>query len=155
MTLTADNAVQLLMSDIYAIPDEREQDRVFARVARLVFDARVAGPTAPSDFVTALGAAAREGQLLVAPFDDAEADLLIGTRVGGDLSADDGRTPHVDLALNSATASKMTYYLCATPTKRRPPAAPTACRSSPARSRCARTSLPRRPAPCPRRSPGR
>ncbi len=47
----------------------------------------------------------------MASFDEAEDQALVGTRVRGALSGDDGATPHVDIGLNDGTGSKMSYYL--------------------------------------------
>ena len=65
----------------------------------------------PLAFVKGVGRAADEGRLLVAPFDGGEREALAGTRVLGELPGEDGATPHVDIGLNDATASKMSYYL--------------------------------------------
>lgn len=109
--LTSDNAVQLLLSDVYKNVDNEKRDAIFASAARSIFEAVTAGPANPTAFVEALGTATGEGRLLVAPFDPSEAAMLADTRIGGALTDDDGAVPHVDLALNDLTAAKMSYYL--------------------------------------------
>ena len=47
----------------------------------------------------------------MARFDPTAQANLAGTRAEGALSGDDGATPHVDIGVNDATGSKMSYYL--------------------------------------------
>lgn len=110
-TLTADNAVDELLSRPYLELDPAEQNDLFAAVARALFNAMTGDLADPLEFVKGMSRAADEGRLLVAPFDEAERGELAGTRVLGELSGDDGDTPHVDIGLNDATASKLSYYL--------------------------------------------
>lgn len=110
-TLTADNAVDELLSRPYLELDPTQQDELFAAAAREIFDAMTGDLADPLAFVKGVGRAADEGRLLVAPFDGEERGELAGTRVLGELPGEDGETPHVDIGLNDATASKMSYYL--------------------------------------------
>lgn len=112
VTLTADNLVDELLSSTYlTIADPAEQDLHFQRVARAVFEATTRELASPVDFIEGLARAARERRFLVAPFVDDEAARLDGTAVLGQLSGDDGATPHVDIGVNDGTGSKMSYYL--------------------------------------------
>lgn len=111
LTLTADNVVDQLLSQVYVEPDPAKQDEIFRNAARTIFEATISGPDDPAALVEGISKAAREGRLHVASFISSEATTLSGTTVLGELSADDGDTPHVDIALNDATASKMSYYL--------------------------------------------
>lgn len=110
-TLTADNAVGELLSRPYLELDATQQDAFFAATARALFKAMTGDLADPLEFVKGMSRAADEGRLLVAPFDKAERADLAGTRVLGELSGDDGDIPHVDIGLNDATASKLSYYL--------------------------------------------
>jgi len=110
-SITADNAVDELLSRPYRELDSEEQDRYFAQVARAVFEGMTGDLRDPLEFVKGIARAADEGRLLVAPFVASDADALEGSRVLGELAGDDGDTPHVDIGLNDATASKMSYYL--------------------------------------------
>jgi hypothetical protein len=110
-TLTADNLVEELLSRPYKELQPEAQDALFAGVARAIFGAVSGDLESPLDFVRGLDRAAQEGRFRVAAFDPAVAEALAGTRVEGSLSGDDGRTPHVDVALNDSTGSKMSYYL--------------------------------------------
>lgn len=109
--LTTENAVDELLSRPYLELDTEAQDAFFVAAARAVFDAAVSDLADPIEFASGLARAAREGRLHVAPFDAQEAELLEGSSVEGALTLDDGATPHVDIGVNDATGSKMSYYL--------------------------------------------
>lgn len=111
LTLSADNVVEQLLSTVYKQPDPAKQDEMFRGVARSIFEKVTLSPEDPIALVEGIGRAAREGRFHVASFDKGESELLAGTRVAGELSSDDGATPHIDVALNDGTASKMSYYL--------------------------------------------
>lgn len=107
--LTADNAVSLLLNRIYfRLPDPQEQDAFFATAALRVFSALTAGAADPKVSLTALARAAGERRLLVWSTRPAEQRLLAPTVLSGRL--DQGRQPSVGVFLNSASASKMSYY---------------------------------------------
>ncbi|MAQ14206.1 MAG: hypothetical protein CMN30_05360 [Sandaracinus sp.] len=110
-TLMPDSAVDQLLSDVYQEPDTSKQDEVFRDVARTVFEAATTELQDPIDLLEGIARATREGRFKVAPFVDAEATALDDTRVLGQLPGDDGAIPHITVALNDATASKMSYYL--------------------------------------------
>lgn len=109
--LTADNAVDELLSRPYLELEPQAQDELFVAAARAVFDAATSDLADPIEFGSGLAKAAREGRLHVAPFTAAEAKRLEGSTVEGALAGDDGATPHVDIGVNDATGSKMSYYL--------------------------------------------
>lgn len=110
-TLTSTNAVDELLSRPYLELDVEAQDAFFAEAARAVFDSAISGPSSPVAFIEGFSRAAREGRFLVAPFDGIVASELDASRVLGELSGDDGSVPHVDIGVNDATGSKMSYYL--------------------------------------------
>jgi hypothetical protein len=111
VTLTSDNLVEELLNKPYLELDPAEQDAFFAEAAQAIFEAATGHLESPSSFVEGLSRAAREGRFLVAPFDTDDAERLEGTNVVGALPTDDGETPFVDIGLNDATGSKMSYYL--------------------------------------------
>jgi hypothetical protein len=111
VTLTSDNVVEELLSKPYLTLQPAEQDALFQEVARAIFDAATGDLASPVDFVRGLNRAADEGRFLVAPFVRSDADAIGDSRVIGALSGDDGETPHVDIGVNDATGSKMSYYL--------------------------------------------
>ncbi|WP_139977445.1 DUF4012 domain-containing protein [Nocardioides litoris] len=111
-TLTPDTAVQLLLNQVYRdIDDPARQDEVFAGAASAVFAAATTGTTSPRELVRAVDQAVGERRLMIASFEDEVQGELAGTRVAAELSGDDGATPHVDVTVNDATGSKMSYYL--------------------------------------------
>ncbi|UUZ57643.1 DUF4012 domain-containing protein [Nocardioides sp. B-3] len=110
-TLTADNVVFELLSRPYLELAPESRDLFFARAAGTVLDAITGDVTSPMDFVGGLTRAAREGRFLVAVDDPTVSDALAGTAVEGALTGDDGDVPHVDVDVNDATGSKMSYYL--------------------------------------------
>jgi len=109
--LTEDNIVESLLNKPYLELEPAQQDELFAQAARGLFDAVTEDLASPVDFVSGLDRAAGEGRFRVAAFDPAIEEQLAGTGVEGALTGDDGSTPHVDIGLNDATGSKMSYYL--------------------------------------------
>jgi hypothetical protein len=110
-TLTSDNLVEELLNKPYLTMQPVQQDALFQRAAKAIFESATGDLTSPLDFVEGLNRAAAEGRFLVAPFDEGIKADLSGTRVEGALSTDDGVTPHVDIGVNDSTGSKMSYYL--------------------------------------------
>ncbi len=111
VTLTAADVVEQVLSRPYLELAPAEQDAYFEDVAAAVVGAVAGRPASPVDLVSGAARAAREGRLLVAPFVAEDAERLAGTAVLGELSGDDGATPHVDVGLNDNTGAKMSYYL--------------------------------------------
>ena len=110
-TLTASNVIDELLSRPYLELEPAAQDSFFENAAGAIFDAVTDQLASPIDFVEGMSRAAREGRLLVAPFDFRDQQRLRDSNVLGELAGDDGSTPHVDIGLNDATASKMSFYL--------------------------------------------
>lgn len=110
-SLTSDNVVDELLSRPYRTLDTTKQDALFQQAAKAIFEAATGELPAPLDFARGLNRAADEGRLLVASFHEDESEQLSDSRVAGALTGDDGDVPHVDIGLNDATGSKMSYYL--------------------------------------------
>lgn len=110
-TFTSDNLVSALLNDPYLTLEPAAQDLLFEQTARAVFDAATGDLASPVEFVKALQRSANEGRLLVAPFEKSEQKALADSIVLGRLAGDEGSVPHIDIALNDATGSKMSYYL--------------------------------------------
>nr|WP_246298617.1 DUF4012 domain-containing protein [Nocardioides panaciterrulae] len=110
-TITSENAVDELLSRPYRELEPAQQDVLFAHAAKAIFDATTGHLKSPLGFVRGLSRAASEGRFLVSVDDPEVSSQLAGTRVESALTGDDGRTPHVDIALNDATGTKMSYYL--------------------------------------------
>jgi len=110
--LTADNAIQTLLHDVYLRhSDPADQDAFFAVVASRVFAAITDGAGSPRTLMTALARAGGEHRLLVHSFDAAEQERIAGTQIAGELWRERGDEPRIDIALNDATGAKMQYFL--------------------------------------------
>ncbi|MDJ0376945.1 DUF4012 domain-containing protein [Cryobacterium sp. PH31-L1] len=110
--LTADNAVKLLLSDVYArYKNPQEQDVFFAAAAGAVFDAVKSGNADPTKLIAALARAASENRVLVYNADEAEQAVLEGTTLAGARPVSDDSTNRFGLYLNDGTGSKMDVYL--------------------------------------------
>jgi hypothetical protein len=111
-TLRADNAVRLLLSDVYAkFSNPRAQDAFFATAARSTFEALSGGHLAGSAAVHGLAKAAGEHRVLVWSSRPEEQRVLTGTVLAGELPARDGPSPVIGVFLNDGTGAKMSYYL--------------------------------------------
>ena len=84
---------------------------MFRETARAIFEAVVADVPSPQALLDGLAQGVDEGRILIAPFRDQDRRRLADTPMLGELSGDDGVVPHVDVAINDATAGKMSYYL--------------------------------------------
>jgi hypothetical protein len=110
--LTADNAVPLLLGEVYArYEDPAKQDAFFAAAAGAVFDAVKSGRADPALLIDALAQAGREYRVLInSAHDDEQAVLADTTLAGGrPMSTDAEKT--FGLYLNDATGAKMDLYL--------------------------------------------
>jgi hypothetical protein len=111
--LTADNAVDLLLSRVYLeIADPAQQNEYFATVAARVFDAVSNGQGDARGVMEGLSRAATEGRLLIWARRPDEQNLLDPTRVGGALEQHvESRAPTVGVYFNESTATKLNYFL--------------------------------------------
>jgi hypothetical protein len=110
--LSSENAVQLLLSDVYArYPETEAQDLFFASAAASVFSAVAGGTADPIALITALAQAGEEHRVLVWSSDDAEQAILADTTLAGGLPVSDETAQRFGLYLNDATAAKMGPYL--------------------------------------------
>lgn len=111
--LTGDNAVRLLLNEIYRLmPDPRSQDAFFAAAAAAVFDKVASGAGDATQVLAALDRAGTEGRLFVWSERPEEQSLLEETALGGAVppEGDDDR-PFLGVFLNDATGAKMQYFL--------------------------------------------
>ncbi|MDM4761503.1 DUF4012 domain-containing protein [Galbitalea sp. SE-J8] len=109
--LTADNAVKVLLSDVYAkYPDNAEQDEYFAAAASSVFDKIASGSFDLVGFADAIGRAAAERRILYAPDDATQEAALAGLPVLGELPADNAQQTAVGVYINDLTMAKLSYY---------------------------------------------
>jgi len=110
--LTSENAVQLLLTDVYArYPDPVVQDLFFASAAAAVFDSVSNGALQPSLLLDALARAGSENRIFVWSTHGAEQSELEETTLAGVLPASDAETTRIGVYFNDATGSKMGTYL--------------------------------------------
>ncbi len=111
-TLTSENAVKLLLSDVYAkYPDPKAQDAFFASAASAVFDKVSSGAFDPKAFISALTDGVQENRLRLWSADKSEQDRLDGTAVTGPLPTSSPSERQFGVYLNDATGAKMDFYL--------------------------------------------
>lgn len=110
--LTADNAVPLLLSQIYAADVSLEQqDQYFTAAARATFRTLVGRSVDPAGLMGALIRAARERRVLMWSARAEENRLVAGTVLAGVLPLRDGVNPTIGLFLNDGSGAKLGYYL--------------------------------------------
>ncbi|MCJ1714159.1 DUF4012 domain-containing protein [Curtobacterium sp. VKM Ac-2922] len=111
-TLTSDNAVKLLLSDVYSkYPDPSVQDAFFASAASAVFEKVSSGTFDTKQFIGALTQGADEDRLRLWSADDSEQQLIDGTPVSGALPSVSKATRQFGVYLNDGTGAKMDFYL--------------------------------------------
>lgn len=111
-TLSSDNAVQMLLSDVYQrYPDPSAQDAFFASATGAVFTAFLEGRGSTVSLLTNLATAADQRRVLMWSADPEEQDILEGSSVAGELPVTDGETARFGVYLNDGGGSKMSYYV--------------------------------------------
>ncbi|RLK48010.1 DUF4012 domain-containing protein [Microbacterium telephonicum] len=111
-TLTADNAVSLLLNEVY-LRYERpaDQDAFFAAAAAAVFDKLAGGAANPTALVEALARAGDERRLLLWSAIPEDQAVLADTTLAGPLPPTDATQLGFGVYLNDGTGSKMDYYV--------------------------------------------
>lgn len=109
--LTADNAVRLLLNEVYFRYNPDEQNVFFGAAAAGIFDRIISGEFAPDKFVAALDRAGRDGRLLYSSRDAHETELIAGSRMAGVMPADSQDAATLGVFVNDNTGSKKSYYL--------------------------------------------
>lgn len=110
--LNADNAVPLLLSEVYAkYPEGPEQDAFFAAAAKAVFDGLLSSHPDPKALLDALSQAANEGRLMYAPGAKDQAALLAGIPVGGTMPTSNDKATALGVYIDDITEGKLDYYM--------------------------------------------
>ncbi|MFB2580920.1 DUF4012 domain-containing protein [Herbiconiux sp. P15] len=110
--LTSENAVQFLLSDVYAQFEEPSvQDAVFAEAAKTVFDRVSSGGLDPAKLVAALVRAGEEGRFKLWSSHPEDQAVLENTSLAGGLPTTEPGSTGIGVYLNDATGAKMDYYL--------------------------------------------
>ena len=110
--LTSENAVQLLLTDVYERYERpAEQDLFFAAAASSVFEAVSGGDADPVQLIGALARAGEEHRTLVYNVRDDEQSVLADTTIAGGLPVSTENEKRFGVYLNDGTGSKMDTYL--------------------------------------------
>lgn len=111
-TLSAGNAVKLVLSDVYArYTDPAQQDEFFASAAEKVFGAVADGKFDPKTMIRALARAGAEHRVYIWSAHQPEQKSLEQTTLAGTLPASSNAEQRFGIYLNDATGAKMDYYL--------------------------------------------
>jgi hypothetical protein len=109
--LTTDNAVQLLLNEVYLrYSNPAEQNAYFAAATAAVFDALATRSTDPGALLRALSRAGEERRLLMWSAHAEDQAVLEGTTLAGGLPANTAEASVFGVYLNDGTGSKMDYY---------------------------------------------
>lgn len=110
--LTAENAVTLLLNDVYFRHDDPlMHDLYFAAAAAVVLDAFTSSVDDPRALVDAVMRAIEEGRIMYAPDDAEQFDLIAGSRFSGTLPFSNGERTVLGAYVNDITRGKLDYYL--------------------------------------------
>ncbi|MGM7698589.1 DUF4012 domain-containing protein [Microbacterium sp. A84] len=112
--LTSDNAISLLLNDIYKRWDAYKYpdlvDGFFAAAAGAVFDKVATGSFNIKDMAWAINESASRGSILVWSDDEAVTEAIAGSRVSGILPTDNGEATTIGVYFNNSNGSKIDYY---------------------------------------------
>ncbi|QNO38098.1 DUF4012 domain-containing protein [Protaetiibacter sp. SSC-01] len=112
VTLSSDNAVDVLLSETYArFAEPADQDAFFASAAQTVFAAVTGGDVEPRALVEALVRGGEERRIRIWNARAEEQRLVEGTTLSGILPADNSQGPGIGVYFNDDTGAKMDYYL--------------------------------------------
>ncbi|MGO1628792.1 MAG: DUF4012 domain-containing protein [Microbacterium sp.] len=116
-TLTSDNAVKLLLNEVYwrypgGSPESAfQQDAFFASAAAGIFEGLTDVQGGIGALVSELARGYNEGRILYAPTDSIEAKAVQGTRFGGPLTAQNNEdNTMLGVFVNDNTEGKLDYY---------------------------------------------
>lgn len=110
--LTADNAVDELLSKVYArFPDPADQDVFFRKVAAQIFSRVTSFSGSRKRLLQALSQAAGERRILIHDFHADVQKHLTATAVSGEVTSPAAKSPQVGIYFADGTLSKMSYYL--------------------------------------------
>lgn len=109
--LTSSDAVQILLSDVYArYPRNDAQDAFFASAAVKVFEAVSSGDFQPVAFATAIVRAVDENRVYFHAFDPTVEAAFAGSRLLGPLPTDEQAQTTLGVFVNDLTEAKLSYY---------------------------------------------
>lgn len=118
-TLTSENAVALLLNEVYFnygeyIPgqpaDGEPQDLFFAAAAAQIFSTITTGISSPVAFMDSLRQAADESRLKIWSSNEEIESMVSGSRLGGMLPASNEKSTVAGVYFNDTTGAKTDYY---------------------------------------------
>lgn len=113
-TLSAENAVSLLLNEVYMRWDSYKHpelvDGFFAAAAGAVFTKVASGDFDLKDMAWALAESASKGSVLVWSEDEKVTEAIAGQRVSGILPTDNADATTVGVYFNNSNGSKIDYY---------------------------------------------
>lgn len=110
--LTGENAVPILLNEVYArFPDSEMQDAFFAAAAVSIFDVVSSGAGDLDALLAAFTRAIDEGRLMYVPTAAEEAEFIAGTRVSGIPPLDNAEQTMLGVYVNDITEGKLDYYV--------------------------------------------
>jgi hypothetical protein len=118
-TLTSENAVSLLLNEVYfnygeIVPgkpaDGAEQDLFFAAAAAQIFSTLTAGVSNPMAFLDGLRQASDEGRMKIWSSNEQIESMLTGTKLAGTLPASNDPQTVAGVFFNDTTGAKTDYY---------------------------------------------
>jgi hypothetical protein len=110
--LNSENAVKLLLSDVYSIyAKPAQQDAFFAQAAAAVFSTLTTGGVDVDKIVPALNRAIEDNRLMAWSAHEGEQTLIAGTHIAGILPTDNKEATQIGVFFGEASASKMSYYM--------------------------------------------
>lgn len=110
-TLTSDNAVSLLLNDVYLrYPNPAAQNAFFASATSAVFAAVANGAVDPGALLAALARAGDEERIFLWSAHPDDQARLAETTLAGGLPVTDATTSSFGVFLNDGTGSKMDFY---------------------------------------------
>jgi hypothetical protein len=109
--ISSENALQVLLYDVYGRFDGEGQDAFFAATAEKVFAAMVSGGAAPRALFENLTRAIDENRVMYSPASDAEAQLVGDSKLSGRLPDTNETRTVVGVYANDFTAAKMGTFM--------------------------------------------
>jgi hypothetical protein len=111
-TITADNAAELLLSEVYArFENPADQDAFFALAASRIFETVTNLSGDPGRLVEALAMAAGQQRIALWSANPVEQQRLLELELAGGLPVSSAENAVFGLYVNDSTGAKMSYYL--------------------------------------------
>ncbi|CAN7240617.1 DUF4012 domain-containing protein [Pseudarthrobacter oxydans] len=111
-TLTAENVIQTLLSEVYIQLDNNDaQDAYFAQASASTFKTLTAGRTDGKRLLAAFSKSVDENRIRIWSSHQKEQKILATTAVGGDLSVPPEGGSAFGVYFNDGTGAKMDYYM--------------------------------------------